>query len=123
MGAPASPPAHPTGGLVRAFRRSKPQGHTCLTANCGCPYPGRRLPEGTTFVLDAGDYLKEKEKRIEKIVDNAARKVKREGGTEKLPQMNAYERRIAHQRASYIEGVSSSSEGEGLKRRVVIGKK
>ena len=81
------------------------------------------MPEKTSLVLDVGGYLRDKEKRIEKMVDDAAKKVKDTGMEEMLPPMNSYERMLAHQRASNITGVSSYSEGSGPARRIFITKK
>ncbi len=80
------------------------------------------LPEGTSLAVDVGGYLKDKEKRIENMVDVAAKKAKETGMEEMLPPMNAYERMLAHQRASKITGVTSYSEGAGSERRIFITK-
>ena len=81
------------------------------------------MPEKTSLMLDVGGYLRDKEKRIEKMVDDAAKKVKETGMEEMLPPMNAYERMLAHQRASKDAGISSYSEGVGQARRIFITKK
>ncbi len=81
------------------------------------------LPEGTSLTVDVGGYLKDKEKRIEGMVDAAVRKVKETGMEEMLPQMNPYERLLAHQRVSGVRGVTSYSEGVGTERRIFIAKK
>ncbi len=80
------------------------------------------LPEGTSLVVDVGDYLKDKEKRIESMVDAAVKKVKETGMEEMMPTMNPYERMLAHQRVSKISGVTSYSEGAGTERRIFITK-
>lgn len=70
-------------------------------------------------MVDVANYIAEKESRIQKMAQKAIDKVKKSGKPEPLPEMNAFERRIAH---SYIsdQGLKSSSEGEGHKRHVVV---
>jgi len=80
------------------------------------------LPEGTSLTVDVGGYLKDKEKRIENMVDAAVKKVKETGMEEMLPPMNPYERMLAHQRVSDISGITSYSEGTGGERRIFITK-
>lgn len=80
------------------------------------------LPEGTSLFVDVGGYLKDKEKRIENMVDAAAKKVKETGMEEMLPPMNPYERMLAHQRVAGIKGITSYSEGAGTERRTFITK-
>lgn len=80
------------------------------------------LPEDTSLTIDVGGYLKEKEKRIEGMVDMAIKKVKETGMEEMLAPMNPYERMLAHQRAAEVSGVTSYSEGVGADRRIFITK-
>jgi spoIIIJ-associated protein len=80
------------------------------------------LSEGTSLTVDVGGYLKDKEKRIDNMVDTAIKKVKETGMEEMLPPMNPYERMLAHQRASKVSGVTSYSEGMGTERRIFITK-
>lgn len=80
------------------------------------------LSEGTSLSLDVGGYLEEKEKRIESIAEQAARRVKETGFEETLPEMNPYERMLAHQKVAGIKGLTSYSEGQGPSRKVIIAK-
>ncbi len=80
------------------------------------------LPEKTALMVDVGGYLKDKERRIDRIVDAAVKKVKDTGMEEMLPPMNPYERMLAHQRAAGTKGITSYSEGAGSGRRIFIGK-
>jgi spoIIIJ-associated protein len=80
------------------------------------------LPEDTSLSVDVGGYLKDKEKRIEHMVDAAIKKVRDTGMEEMLPAMNPYERMLAHRRASEKSGVTSYSEGKGADRRMFIAK-
>ncbi|RJO62247.1 KH domain-containing protein [candidate division WS5 bacterium] len=80
------------------------------------------LPEGTSLVADVGGYLKDKEKRIENMVETAAKKVRDTGMEEMLPPMNAYERMLAHQKAAKMNGITSYSEGSGNERKLFISK-
>lgn len=80
------------------------------------------LPEGIAVTVDVGGYLKDKEKRIDNMVDTAVKKVKDTGMEEMLPPMNPYERMLAHQRVTGISGITSYSEGSGTQRRIFVAK-
>lgn len=80
------------------------------------------LPEDTSLVVDVGGYLKDKEKRIENMVDMVIKKVQETGMEEMMPPMNPYERMLAHQRVAGIRGITSYSEGVGADRRIFIAK-
>ncbi len=81
----------------------------------------KEVSEDAIIMVDVSGYIAEKESRIQKMAQKAIDKVKKTGNPEHLPEMNAFERRIAH---SYIsdQGYASSSEGEGRNRHVVISK-
>jgi Predicted RNA-binding protein len=80
------------------------------------------LPEGVAVRIDVANYLKNREAKIVSMVEEAARKVKKTGEDEALSPMSSYERMLAHQKASEIEGITTHSEGIGEGRRVVLGK-
>lgn len=81
----------------------------------------KEVSEEAIVMIDVSGYIANKESRIQKMAQNAIDKVKKTGKPEHLPEMNAFERRIAH---SYVgdQGFTSSSEGEGHTRHVVVAK-
>ena len=79
----------------------------------------RQLDKDATVRVDAGDYLKGKDRRIKEMAKKAIAKVKASGSPETLEGLNSYERRIVHAEAS-AEGLDSASEGEGKERKIVI---
>lgn len=69
--------------------------------------------------VDAGDYMKTKDKRITDLAEKAIDKVRRSGFPETLSGLNSYERRLVHSIASK-EGLSSESTGIGNERKLTI---
>lgn len=78
------------------------------------------LEKRTYITVDAGDYRKKQDKRIEKIASDAAEEVIYSKEEVALPPMNARERRIVHMAIKNIGEVTSSSRGAGPDRCVVI---
>ena len=72
------------------------------------------------LVLDISGYRAARQQELESLARNLAAKVKDFGGSEALPLMSAYERRLVHLILQDIEGVESASEGEEPYRRIVI---
>ena len=70
--------------------------------------------------LNIGDYREKREQTLIGLATRVAEQVKRTSRNRALEPMSAYERRIIHTAVQEIEGVSSSSTGEGKNRRVVI---
>ncbi len=73
-------------------------------------------------VVDCENYRENREATLNKLSENLAQKAIRLGKKIKLEPMNPYERRIIHTAVQAIDGVTSASFGEGINRRVVIGK-
>lgn len=71
-------------------------------------------------VIDIGNYRERRENTLEGLAKRTAGQVLRTGRSRSLEPMNPYERRIIHTAVQNIEGVTSTSIGEGSSRRVVI---
>lgn len=72
------------------------------------------------LVLDIGNYREKREGTLEALAKRTANQVLRTGRSRSLEPMNPYERRIIHTTVQDIEGVTSSSVGDGSNRRVVL---
>lgn len=72
--------------------------------------------------LNIGNYREKREDTLIALANRIAGQVLRTGKCRTLEPMNPYERRIIHTAVQSIEGVTSASFGEGINRRVVIGK-
>ena len=87
------------------------------------------LKQSITFYLlsrFAGLFMCYKESVIYNLIIALANRIAEQGlktgKCRTLEPMNPYERRIIHTAVQAIEGVTSASFGEGVNRRVVIGK-
>ena len=72
--------------------------------------------------LNIGNYREKREDTLTSLANRIAQQVLKTGKCRTLEPMNPYERRIIHTAVQAIEGVTSASFGEGVNRRVVIGK-
>ncbi len=72
--------------------------------------------------LNIGNYREKREDTLIALANRIAQQVLKTGKCRTLEPMNPYERRIIHTAVQAIEGVTSASFGEGINRRVVIGK-
>ncbi len=72
------------------------------------------------IVIDIGNYREKRESTLEALAKRTAGQVLRTGRSRSLEPMNPYERRIIHTAIQNIEGVESTSVGDGSNRRVVI---
>ncbi len=72
--------------------------------------------------LNIGNYREKREDTLIALANRIADQVLKTGKCRTLEPMNPYERRIIHTAVQSIEGVTSASFGEGINRRVVIGK-
>lgn len=73
-------------------------------------------------ILDVEDYKEKQNKYLELDIKKIAREVSKTGVEAKLDPMNSYERRIVHNAANSIKGITSVSVGEEPNRYVVIKK-
>lgn len=70
--------------------------------------------------LDIGGYRGQRAADLEREVREMAAKALAEGADVPLEPMSAYERKIVHDTVGTIEGVTSLSEGQDPRRRVII---
>ena len=71
-------------------------------------------------VLNTGDFRQKREQTLIALAKRMSEQAIKSGKCRTLEPMNPYERRIIHTAVQEIEGVSSTSFGEGNGRRVVI---
>jgi spoIIIJ-associated protein len=81
---------------------------------------GQRTGLPARIVVDIEDYRKRQIDRLSARVREIANRVSRTGRSETLEPMNPFLRKMVHTAAAQVDGVESSSEGEGAERRVVI---
>lgn len=81
---------------------------------------GQRLEVRPRVVVDVEDYRKRQLDRLTARVRETAERVAHTGRSEKMEPMNAFLRKIVHDTVAEVSGAESSSEGEGVDRRVVI---
>ncbi len=72
--------------------------------------------------LNIGNYREKREDTLTALAGRIAEQVLKTGKCRTLEPMNPYERRIIHTAVQAIDGVTSASFGDGVNRRVVIGK-
>lgn len=72
------------------------------------------------IVLNTGDFRQKREQTLIALAKRMSEQSIRSGKCRTLEPMNPYERRIIHTTVQGIEGVTSTSFGEGNNRRVVI---
>lgn len=73
------------------------------------------------ITLDVGNYREKRKDTLETLGKKMAFKSLKSGRNNHLEPMNPYERRIIHTAVQDIEGAKSWSEGEDMRRHVVIG--
>ena len=76
--------------------------------------------EQKTFLLDVGRYRKRREATLEKMAVDFAKQVTKTKQVIKLDNLNAYERKIIHDKLSSWTTVYTHSEGEEPKRFLYI---
>jgi len=75
--------------------------------------------ERSRLMLDIDGFRSEKKDSLAKLAEETAAEVKASGKAIKLAPMNAFERKIVHDRIQEL-GLSSESEGEDPNRFIVI---
>jgi spoIIIJ-associated protein len=81
----------------------------------------KHFDEDSIVHVDVAGYLSQKEEKIKNMAQKAIDKYEKTKKPQDLPEMNSYERRIAH---SYISdaGYTSESVGEGRDRHIIVSK-
>jgi spoIIIJ-associated protein len=82
----------------------------------------RRLPDQIhgRIRLDVGGYRLRRKEALERFARDVAEQVRSAGVQKALEPMSPPDRKIVHDAVNEIEGVSTTSEGEEPRRRVVI---
>jgi len=70
--------------------------------------------------LDVSGYRQRRREALERFATSIANDVKESGVQKALEPMNAADRKVVHDTVNDIDGVSTVSEGEDQRRRVVI---
>jgi spoIIIJ-associated protein len=70
--------------------------------------------------IDVGGYRQKRTEALIRFAHQVAAKVKQSGARTALEPMSALDRKVVHDAVSEIEGVSTVSEGEEPRRRVVV---
>lgn len=71
-------------------------------------------------LVDVGGYKKNREKHLESLAVFEAKKVVRTGISATINGLNAYERKIVHNKLSSWKEIETHSEGEGQERCLII---
>ena len=81
----------------------------------------RKVAEGQPrIVVDVAGYRKDRREALERFTRDVAAQVVASGVVRVLEPMPPADRKVVHDTANAIDGVSTSSEGEEPRRRVVI---
>ena len=76
--------------------------------------------EPRKILVDAEGYREQREEGLRQRAAELAQAVSGDGETRSTEPLNSYERRIVHMVVADLAGVSSRSEGQGSRRRVLI---
>ncbi len=80
----------------------------------------QKFPDRINLNLDAGNYREDRQKELEALALEMAKKVKETGKSQLISALNPAERRIVHVTLQDDTGIRSSSIGEGLFKKVRI---
>ncbi len=72
------------------------------------------------LLVDVGGYRQKRKEALERFTRGVADQVKASGVAKALEPMHAADRKIVHDTVNEIDGVTTTSEGEDPRRRVVI---
>lgn len=80
-----------------------------------------RFPQGRRhIVVDSGDYRERHDKSLVSMARREAKRAVQEGRVVTLEPMSARDRRVIHLSLAKFSGVTTCSEGEGMRRRIQI---
>lgn len=80
----------------------------------------KKIGEWQKISLNINDWRQQREEYLTKMASNLAQRAKFSGKQVYLPYLNSQDRRIIHMYLADFSGISTSSEGEGNNRRMVI---
>ena len=81
----------------------------------------RRLgDQDTRLRIDIAGYRERRREALSRFAEKVATEVKETGSARMLEPMNSADRKIVHDTLVEFEGVSTRSEGEDPRRRVVV---
>ena len=80
----------------------------------------RRIDRGRQVVVDAGGYRARHRAALERLATRAASEALETGDEIELDTMNPHDRRIVHLALKEIGGVSTRSEGDEPRRRIIV---
>lgn len=86
-------------------------------------YYNRETENGLIVKVDVGGYRKKRDEKLEKMATRIAREVAKSKIPAKLRFMNAYERKVIHNKLSDWRDVTTHSEGVEPRRYIVIEQK
>jgi len=80
----------------------------------------QKVGEWHRVVVNIGDYREKEEDYLKNLADSALARAKETGETQRLYNLNAWQRRVIHLYLSENPEVSTESEGEGEERCLAI---
>ena len=80
----------------------------------------KKFKQNLKLLLDVNDFREKRKKTIIVMAKKLADKARRDGKPIKTKPLNPYERRIIHTLFKSGRGISTSSEGDGHTKRVII---
>ena len=80
----------------------------------------KKAGEWQKISLNINDWRQQREEYLTKMASSLAQRAKFSGKQIYMPYLNSQDRRIVHMHLADFSGVSTSSEGEGNNRRLVI---
>ena len=81
---------------------------------------GRMESGNTRVIVDSQNYRRRRERSLIRFAHQAAEQVRRTGEAKLLEAMNPFERRLIHTALSRTEDIETTSEGDGLYKRIKI---
>jgi spoIIIJ-associated protein len=97
-----------------------PRGQTLLAIQDLTRLAAQRNEHATRLRIDIGGYREKRREALVRFTEQVARDVIATGSARRLEPMSAADRKVVHDAAGAIDGVTTISEGEDPNRRVVI---
>jgi spoIIIJ-associated protein len=97
-----------------------PRGQTLLAIQDLTRLAAQRSEHATRLRIDIGGYREKRREALVRFTEQVARDVVATGTARRLEPMSAADRKVVHDAAGVIDGVTTTSEGEDPNRRVVI---